>query len=476
MIDERFLSLGLDIGTTTTHLIFSEIEVALRGDPGQIPRPTIGERRIVHRGGIRFTPLAGPDRIDLAGLEAVVRQEYAASGFRPEQVRSGAVLVTGETARKDNAEEVARRIADLAGGFVAAAAGPNLESVLAGRGAGAGELSRRLRKRVLNIDIGGGTSNFAWFERGRCTHAGCLRVGGRHVQFDPAGKVTAFTEIGKAAADEVGVRLAPGETPCPAARGQMALALAEVVIDAVSGPWPTDGLAGRCAVTRPAGAVEPAELVLFSGGVGELMSAAGGNEAADPLRFGDLGPELAAALLSLRDKSAAEWDYPAEPIRATVIGAGMYAAQVSGDTIWIDPARLPLTNLPVLRPFTRLRELASGAACVAAIRSAAARADLDWSRQPAALLLPSLVELDLTGIENVAASLLHAVAELRAVPPLVLVMSDDLGRTLGRLLAPKLNGQVLAVDELDCTEVEYVDIGRPVGDVVPVVLKSLVFG
>jgi ethanolamine utilization protein EutA len=229
--------------------------------------------------------------------------------------------------------------------------------------------------------------------------------------------------------------------------------------------------------------------VLFSGGVGELMARsagrppaatdslpAGAGDPADPLRFGDLGPELAEALLSLRERSSAEWSYPVEPIRATVIGAGMYAAQISGDTVWVDPARLPLTNLPVLRPFSRLRELTDAAACRAAIRAAADGADLDWSREPAALVLPELVELDLAGIEAAAEALTGAVEGLRGRPPLVLLMSDDLGRTLGRLLAPRLSGQVLAVDELDCSDVEYVDIGRPVGAVVPVVLKSLVFG
>src|SRR3954447_3580201 len=101
MIEQRFISLGLDIGTTTTHLIFSELELTAVGEPDQVPRPGIGERKILHRGRVRFTPLLGGDRIDPAGVEAIIREEYAAAGFDPAQVKSGAVLVTGESARKE---------------------------------------------------------------------------------------------------------------------------------------------------------------------------------------------------------------------------------------------------------------------------------------------------------------------------------------------------------------------------------------
>jgi ethanolamine utilization protein EutA len=471
MTDTRFLSLGLDIGTTTTHLIFSELEIAQIEEPGRVPRPGIGERKIVHRGRVRFTPLAEGDRIDAAAVEAIIREEYAASGFRPEQVRSGAVLITGESARKDNAEEVARRIADLAGGFVAAAAGPNLEGLLAGRGAGAADLSKRFRRRVCNIDIGGGTANYAWFDRGRFVEAACLRVGGRHVRFDPAGRVTGLTEVGAFAAARAGVRLTPGAEPPAGARAAVAGVLAEAVLAAIAGDWPDNVLT----VTRPSAPPDPPDTVMFSGGVGELMRA-GPAASADPLRFGDLGPDLAAALLGPRGRSPAEWAYPDEPIRATVIGAGMYSGQISGDTIWAEPSLLPLTNLPVLRPWRPASHLLDGDVA-AAIRTAAVRADLDWSAHAAAVMLPSLVSLDLAEIRTVAGRLAAAAKSLSARPPLVLLMTDDLGRTLGKLIAPALGGPLIAVDELaEGSDVDYVDIGRPVGGVVPVVLKSLVFG
>ena len=51
-------------------------------------------------------------------------------------LRTGAVIITGETARKENANEVLEALSDLAGDFVVATAGPDLESILAARGAG----------------------------------------------------------------------------------------------------------------------------------------------------------------------------------------------------------------------------------------------------------------------------------------------------------------------------------------------------
>jgi ethanolamine utilization protein EutA len=482
----RIVSLGLDIGTTTTHLIISELEVTrIEERPDDIPRPGIGERKILHRGAVRFTPLTAEGEIDLAGVEAVVRAEFAASGFSRDRIATGAVLITGESARKANAEEAARRLADLAGRFVAAAAGPNLEGLLSGRGSGAADISRRRRRRVVNIDIGGGTANYAWFDRGRFVEAACLRVGARHLRFAPDGRLLSATDAGRLAARTAGVAAEPGRVMPEADRRAVAAALAALSVDDIAGPWREDALGAGLTVTRPSAMPEPPETVIFSGGVGEMMrdlsvgvpaGRSAGAAAGDPLRFGDLGPELAAALLAERPRSPAEWLYPDEPIRATVIGAGMHSMQVSGDTVHVEAGLLPISNLPVLRPFRWGDDLLDPAATLSAVRAAAARADLDWSAEPAALSLPDLTELDLAGVRRAAESLVAAAREMRARGPVVLLMADNLGRTLGRLMADGLPGGLLALDELDCTDVGYVDIGEPVGDAVPVTLKSLVFG
>ena len=52
------------------------------------------------------TPLTSPDEVDVHRLVALVRGDYAAAGITPDQVETGAVIVTGETARTRNAEAI----------------------------------------------------------------------------------------------------------------------------------------------------------------------------------------------------------------------------------------------------------------------------------------------------------------------------------------------------------------------------------
>ena len=132
-------------------------------------------------------------RLDGAKIREIVEQEYRAAGVTPDMLQTGAVIITGETARKENAREVLEALAGLAGDFVVATAGPDLESVLAARGAGADKLSERERCCLLHYDIGGGTSNLALLDRGKLLSTGCLDVGGRLVKVKD-GKVAYVSE------------------------------------------------------------------------------------------------------------------------------------------------------------------------------------------------------------------------------------------------------------------------------------------
>lgn len=73
----------------------------------------------------------------------------------PEMLRTGAVIITGETARKENANEVLEALSDLAGDFVVATAGPDLESVLSARGRAPTPCPRKSSTAIANVDIGG---------------------------------------------------------------------------------------------------------------------------------------------------------------------------------------------------------------------------------------------------------------------------------------------------------------------------------
>ena len=188
-MSERLRSVGLDVGTTSTQMILSELTVENRASNFAVPEMAITEKRILYRSPVHFTPLLDESHVDGQALRALVEKEYAVAGIRRESVDTGAVIVTGETSRKENAGTVLTALSDLAGEFVVATAGPDLESVLAAKGAGAVALSAETGKTVLHMDIGGGTSNLAWIENGIITETGCLNVGGRLTKFDENGIV-----------------------------------------------------------------------------------------------------------------------------------------------------------------------------------------------------------------------------------------------------------------------------------------------
>src|SRR6266851_6414915 len=187
MTDPRsLLSVGIDVGTTTTQIVFSRLTLQDTARPGQIPRIGITAKFVLYQSPIVFTPLADRETVDAARLTELVRREYAAAGVDPAQVETGAVIITGETAKKKNADEILHALAGLAGEFVVTVAGPHVESLIAGRGAGAAAYSQEHFSRVTNVDIGGGSANSALFQAGALVAAAAMNYGGRIVEIEHA--------------------------------------------------------------------------------------------------------------------------------------------------------------------------------------------------------------------------------------------------------------------------------------------------
>ena len=63
--------------------------------------------------------------------------------------------------------------------------------------------------------------------------------------------------------------------------------------------------------------------------------------------------------------------------------------------------------------------------------------------------------------------------------PLFIVLDADVAKSLGGILKEELGLEqdVVVVDGIDVGDLDYLDIGRPMGvsEVVPVIVKSLVF-
>ena len=440
-------SVGLDVGTTSTQLIFSELTVENKAGSFSVPEMKIGQRKILYKSPVHFTPLLGTDRVDGDGIRQLVQREYAAAGIRREDVDTGAVIITGETSRKENAETVLRELSGFAGDFVVATAGPDLESVLAARGAGAVDLSGETGKTVLHMDIGGGTANLALIREGKIRKTGCLNVGGRLIKFDENHIITYISPVLAGLC-----QLQTGDSATEAELEPVTELLTKALEEAT-------GLRGKTSLldrlTTPGTAFRPPEepvVLSFSGGVADCIKEAMPWEA-----FGDLGPVLGRCIR--RSRLCENYVLGAETIRATVIGAGCHSTQLSGSTVFHRNIRFPLQNLPVLQaPAEGLAEFL--------------RREVPRQETVPVIALPPCPQ-DYT--------FLRAMADLLAgVPlpdPVILCMEQDMAKALGQLLALRLSPEkgILCIDRVRLKEDDYLDVGAPIGPALPVVVKTIVF-
>jgi len=163
--DEIILvSVGVDIGSSTTHLVFSQLRLERLDN-----RYIVSERRILHESDVLLTPYAENNSIDAKALGAFIEAQYAQAGVAKDTIDTGALILTGVAVRRSNARAIGELFAEQAGKFVSVSAGDALETTLAAFGSGAAALSIREAKRVMNIDIGGGTSKIAVIEAGATT-------------------------------------------------------------------------------------------------------------------------------------------------------------------------------------------------------------------------------------------------------------------------------------------------------------------
>ena len=432
------LSVGLDVGTTSTQLVVSRLTVENRASSFAVPDMDITERTGLYKSPVYFTPLLDESHVDGAAIREIVQAEYQKAGIRREDVDTGAIIITGETSRKENARAVLDALSDYAGDFVVATAGPDLESVLAAKGAGAVELSRTAGKPVLHMDIGGGTSNLALIEDGKILRTGCLNVGGRLIKLRENGEITyvspVLSGIAQRKTGEIATQLALRELADKLTRAlEMAAGLRE----------PTD-LLDKLMTEETGEKWQPpvGEVVLsFSGGVADCIA-----RELPWNRFGDLGPILGQSIRSSR-LCRGQYALGTETIRATVIGAGSYSTQLSGSTVFSQNVRFPIKNLPVVEKSGGIYE--------------------------------GSVVLSLNGIPSPTYAQVREIAGELAQshpPELYICLEADMAMALGQALAARLppDTRILCIDRVRVGEDSYLDIGEPVGGAFPVVVKTLV--
>ena len=463
-------SVGIDIGSSTSHLMFSRLTL-MRIGGALSSRFEIVQRDVTYASPIMLTPYVDGSTIDVRALEGFISDSYAAAGVERDGVDAGAVIAPGEAAKKVNAEAIVALFAEQAGKFVCATAGPNLEALMAAYGSGAVDLSARTGRTVLNVDVGGGTTKLSLVQKGEVVETAAINIGARLVAMDEGGRVTRIEEAARIVARACGVQFAMGQRFSVEGRKVLAERLADCLLEAVTrrGFSP---LAEDLLVTPPLTYTGPIDVITCSGGTAEYIMGA------ETRSFGDLGPLLGAAIRHRLDSLGIELAPSAARIRATAIGAAQYTLQVSGTTIYVtDPALLPLHNLQVIAPHLPDEVTADGVAD--AVRAGLQRGDvieggqpialaLHWEREPAYPLLRALSDGVVAGLGTLADE-----------QPIVLAFDGDVGGMVGSILAQEVRpgARVVSVDELRLSDFDYIDVGAEIKHVqaVPVIIKSLVF-
>lgn len=447
---KALLSVGLDVGTTSTQMILSKLTAENRASAFGVPKMEITKREILYRSPVYFTPLASESLVDGPALRRLVEQEYAAAGITRETVDTGAVIVTGETSRKENARRVLEELSDFAGDFVVATAGPDLESILAAQGAGAVERSKG--RRVLHMDIGGGTSNLCLIEDGEILATGCLNVGGRLLKLNESGVITYRSPVLEGLTD-----LRVGMRPTREHLKRLAEMLVSALEMAAGLCPPTDILCKLTTEENGSTWQIPRDVIpSFSGGVADCI----GTDYPD-LQFGDIGPVLGRAI---RQSKLCQGEYflGSETIRATVIGAGCHSVQLSGSTVFHQNITFPLKNIPAaVIPNPQTPDEIRGA----------------LEKQEADLVMLVFPGLHAPGYGEIK-GLAEVIAEGFGERPVLICTEADCAKALGHALRLRLQDThpCLCLDGLSVGAGSYLDVGAPVGPAHSVVVKTLVLG
>jgi len=500
----------VDVGTTTTQIIFSRLNLQDVSRAGQIPRINITDRKVIYQSPIVFTPLIDAETIDAVRLNEIVRSEYVKAGVDPSQVETGAVIITGETAKKKNADEILRALSGLAGEFVVSVAGPNVESLIAGKGAGAAEYSQTNYAIVTNVDIGGGSANSATFQSGNLIGAAAMNYGGRILEVEHStGRIRHIAEPAKHILKDCNLELVIGDAPSLEDLRRFTDRMADLTVELIEGT--NSALAQKIYLTPPIGSsAGKGSVLMLSGGIGHYYyNPIPINSVSDVTIHGDVGPLLAESLRKHAVLNSYTIVPPAETVRATVLGASTQTVTLSGSTIWAEREILPLKNVPVVRPILRAPEehrdysehsrsamdrdasspplstaAPSSAPSVSAnvisasISEAVTRWDVNLATDPFAIALELNQSLDYESLTRLAKGLKEFSDTMPGDRPLIVIIERDYAQALGQTLkglAPSRS--LLVIDQVGLSEGDYIDIGTPLmdGRVVPLSVKTLIF-
>jgi len=462
---------GFDVGTTTSSALVATAQLVENSVSGRFELTGARER---FRSELIFTPFT--DRgIDEHLLGGSLRQWMADAGVQPKHIFGGGALLTGLAAQQANASAIVQLVRRIAGNaLVATADDPCLESWLAFLGS-CDALSRsHPQTPILNLDIGGGTTNLALGQAGQVIRTGCLFVGARHIQVEPGGyRITRLSHHGRLSLKHLGITRDVGQELTPnEVDALLAFYLRVIESELGAGEAPLDK--SLVEQFRQVGCQLPRDIVDYtvtlSGGVGELVYAhLQGSPWPTTTQYGDLGIDLARRLVNhslWADQFRAI--VPASGGRATMFGLLRYNTDVSGSTLYLpNPDRLPLVDIPLLGSISAETSDEQLDNLLSFVR-----------RSPrGGGLFVSLPPRDGSAVRELGQRMAHTCRAITfpAEHPLVLLVSENLGKVLGHYVTEwgKLPLDLVVIDEIAPRDAQYVQIGRLRDQVVPVSLYGL---
>jgi ethanolamine utilization protein EutA len=464
-------SVGIDIGSSTSHLIFSELILRREGFSSKF---RVTERRVLYQSPILLTPYKSGTLIDAEALENFVVETYKTAEVTPEEVDAGAILITGEALKKENAQPIVELFAKQVGKFICAAAGHHHEALLAAYGSGAVGFSTEHGWKVLNVDMGGGTTKLALIEGGEVLQTAALSVGARLVAFDANGTITRIEDPARVILGEEGAALQVGGKITDEQKQKLTERMLDSLFELIRGDEPSQ-LTKDLMVTEPLDrykGIGAIDRIVFSGGVSEYVYTR------DQVAYGDLGPLLGQGVRKRLEGMGSLGIVLSSPsgIRATVIGAGEYTIQASGVTSFIsDREILPVYALKVVKT-----EHVPPEELPQAVARALRKFDITGYEEGLALSI-SLDEMLVYPYLRKIAENIDKVVQTAKEPLscLFLLVDKDVAKSIGSILKEELNVTypIIAIDSVELGDLDYIDIGKPLGvsDVLPVTVKSLVF-
>jgi ethanolamine utilization protein EutA len=429
----------------------------------------LAQSSIVYRSKLVFTPIRG-DQIDEFAMAGHVDRWIRESGVDPSRITSGGVIVTGLAAQRANVAAIEALVRQRVGETLFATADdPRLESWLAFMGSCVGLSRAQPNRYILNLDVGGGTTNLALGRGSEVIRTGCLFAGARHFQFVPGSyRIVALSSYAGRLLHDLGVNQSIDGSLSPDERSRVLdfyVALIEAAVLGDRSRLDRDPFRYHEQVPYelPTDPISP--VITFSGGVGELIYA---RTRGEPLpattAFGDLGIDLARRLVESPVLSRhLRTHTPVNSGHATAFGLSLYGTAVSGATLYLpDTGVLPARDLPIV---AKLRMDASADDVRRAV-------DLAGCGARGGCIEVDEMVTDYAEVKKLGTSLATALREAAfpADRSLVIFVPHNIGKTLGSYATDwgRLPVNLIVIDELATRNSRFASLGALRDNVVPV--------